>query len=287
MIKKILFIGLAFVFFTEARAVWAKELDAAAIQAVPVSEIKSIQPGRPFWLGLKMKMAEGWHIYWINPGDAGLATHIDWQLPRGFIAGPTHWPFPQKFNEGGLTTYGYAGKEVFLTQITPFLIAQEQDVTFRARVNWLACREICVPGEADVSFTLPIKDEWPHIDKKKKKFFLRTMKRWPIPQGLGTAWQVAAYEQDAFLVLDVVSPHEKFSSFGQLIFFPERNDLLDHGGEQKIKKIKNGYQLWLSKSTLFKENTKSIKGVLVCDKSWDKKNPRRALEVDVPLSRKE
>ncbi|TVQ70845.1 MAG: hypothetical protein EA363_07065, partial [Balneolaceae bacterium] len=31
-----------------------------------------------FWLGVDMKIKEGWHIYWRNPGDSGLPTTISW-----------------------------------------------------------------------------------------------------------------------------------------------------------------------------------------------------------------
>jgi len=59
-----------------------------------VSEVQSIQPGTPFWVGLHMRMAPGWHTYYRNPGDSGLGTVIDWNLPQGFEAGPITWPAP-------------------------------------------------------------------------------------------------------------------------------------------------------------------------------------------------
>ena len=36
-----------------------------------VSETDAIQPGQPFRIGLNLRMADGWHTYWKNPGDAG------------------------------------------------------------------------------------------------------------------------------------------------------------------------------------------------------------------------
>ena len=41
------------------------------------------------------KHKEGWHSYWVNPGDSGLRTRITWDLPDGFTAQQTRWPAPQ------------------------------------------------------------------------------------------------------------------------------------------------------------------------------------------------
>ena len=60
-----------------------------------VTDTIQAEAGRPFSIGLRIKMDEGWHTYWENPGDSGLATNIDWELPEGFTAAPIQWPFPQ------------------------------------------------------------------------------------------------------------------------------------------------------------------------------------------------
>jgi DsbC/DsbD-like thiol-disulfide interchange protein len=59
-----------------------------------VAEFSSIQPGVPFSVGLYLAMDAGWHSYWINPGDAGMPTSIEWDLPNGFQAGDIQWPHP-------------------------------------------------------------------------------------------------------------------------------------------------------------------------------------------------
>src|SRR6202008_3713117 len=54
--------------------------------AALLSEGASIEPGAPFWLGLRQRIAPGWHTYWLNPGDSGEAPTLDWKLPAGFAA---------------------------------------------------------------------------------------------------------------------------------------------------------------------------------------------------------
>ena len=72
-----------------------------------VSEHASVQPGRPFQVGLRMKLKRGWHTYWKQPGDAGMPLRIEWTLPSGFRPGPIEWPVPERIPTSGLMSYGY------------------------------------------------------------------------------------------------------------------------------------------------------------------------------------
>ena len=69
-----------------------------------VSEVAAIAPGEPFTVGLRMRMDDHWHTYWINPGDSGLATSIEWTLPEGFSAGPIRYPAPERIPTPPLMT---------------------------------------------------------------------------------------------------------------------------------------------------------------------------------------
>ena len=55
-----------------------------------------VRPGDTVWAGVDMKMDPGWHTYWKNPGDSGIATQIKWLLPPGVNAGDIQWPLPKK-----------------------------------------------------------------------------------------------------------------------------------------------------------------------------------------------
>jgi thiol:disulfide interchange protein DsbD len=283
--RKFLFIlSSCLLVFIPQRILFADPVQAAHTEVEFITDTPIAQAGRPFSIGLRITMDEGWHTYWENPGDSGLATTIDWELPEGFIAGPIDWPFPQKFDEGDLTTYGYTGEEILLTHITTPSNLQGGDYAIKGRVRWLACREICVPGKAELTLTLPIQKEPPQIDKHMESLFLQMRKRFPVSDGSGIFWRSSAQEKDQFLVLKVVSSQGKFKKLGRLTFFPKRSDLIDHSGEQRAEQIDNGYQLWIPKSTLFKESIRKIEGVLVCEQGWDGEGTLRALAVNAPLT---
>jgi thiol:disulfide interchange protein DsbD len=43
-----------------------------------ISEPSAVEPGTTFWVGLRQRIAPGWHTYWINPGDSGEPPTITW-----------------------------------------------------------------------------------------------------------------------------------------------------------------------------------------------------------------
>ena len=122
-----------------------------------VADVRSIQPGAHFTVGLLMRMSPGWHTYWQNPGETGLPTEIRWKLPEGFTAGAIEWPLPEKqIERGDVLTYGYAGETMLLIPFSaPSALPPGLPVKIAASVSWLECKNSCVPGKASLSLTLP------------------------------------------------------------------------------------------------------------------------------------
>ena len=136
-------------------------LKAAATQADLILSQDIAQPGGKMLAGVRLHMQPGWHTYWKNPGDSGLATRIDWELPEGFEAGPIQWPAPERIDVGPLTSYGYHGEVLLLTDIR---VPQDSagSIPIAARAFWLVCEEICIPGDAEFALTLPAGPAAPH-----------------------------------------------------------------------------------------------------------------------------
>ncbi|MDR0781869.1 MAG: thioredoxin family protein [Pseudomonadales bacterium] len=126
-----------------------------AAQLVP--ERLAAVPGETLWVALRLVHMESWHTYWINPGDAGKATTVTWNLPQGVSAGAIIWPTPQRFDlPADLTDFGYTG-EVFL--LAPLSIESDfvgDSVALGAQADWLECDDICIPGGAQVELELSV-----------------------------------------------------------------------------------------------------------------------------------
>ena len=121
-----------------------------------VAEDASVAPGGHVAVALEEKIRPQWHTYWINPGDAGAPTTIQWTLPPGAKAGDIQWPTPKRLPVLSLMDYGYEGTLWLISDVTvPATAKPGQTVTLKAAASWLVCKDICVPEDA--ALTLDIK----------------------------------------------------------------------------------------------------------------------------------
>ena len=151
------FYCLLLFFLGSINPVFAQEVYQAHTHVRLVSEQDAVVPGETFWVGLDVIPDDGWHVYWKNPGDSGLPPRIKWQLPSGIKAGDIRWPYPQRINVGSLTSFVYE-HEVFL--LVPVTVDGDfqpsEDVNLHALVTWLACKDECVPGRAELNLSVPL-----------------------------------------------------------------------------------------------------------------------------------
>src|SRR5881396_1538177 len=127
------------------------------VKAELLADANAIVPGKPFTIGLLLRMAPGWHTYWAFSGDAGLPTELKWKLPSGWKVGEIQWPIPLKtIDPGDIETYGYENEVLLMQEITPPQKIDNSSVALSADANWLVCERICIPGGATLQLELPV-----------------------------------------------------------------------------------------------------------------------------------
>ena len=111
-----------------------------------------IEAGKPFTATIALDLQPGWHTYWQYPGDSGLPPKVTWHLPEGWMAGPIESSVPHQFSEpGDMIIYGYEKQQLLRAVITPPKdLPKDQVYDLKASLTWLACKELCVPGSAEV-----------------------------------------------------------------------------------------------------------------------------------------
>jgi thiol:disulfide interchange protein DsbD len=97
-------------------------------------------------LALNFKLSPGWHIYWSNPGDAGLAPQITLNPPA--TATSFTYPPPELLLQGPVAAFVLSGNVLL-----PFTAANVGS-SITATARWLVCSDICVPEHAN--FELPL-----------------------------------------------------------------------------------------------------------------------------------
>ena len=137
---------------TELRAESATQVELWTDQS-------TVRPGSTVTAAVRLRMAEGWHIYWRHPGDeVGLKTRVDWTLPSGVTAGAIQWPAPEKTTEKEFDTLTYSGTVVLLVPIAIPASHPPGPLALKAKVRWLECHEECVPGSATVETLVTVGD---------------------------------------------------------------------------------------------------------------------------------
>ena len=139
---------------------------ASAVESAPVrspratatllADIAAVAPGEAFRLGLRLRLAPGWHSYWRNAGDAGAAPEVALDLPAGVTAGPIAWPAPERIPYGPLVSFGYQGEVLLPIPIDVAADFAGDSLTLHAEATWLVCAEVCIPEEGRFALTLPV-----------------------------------------------------------------------------------------------------------------------------------
>lgn len=213
------------------------------VDAALIAEPQSIRAGQPFWVGVRLRMAEHWHTYWRNPGDSGLATEIRWALPEGFTAGPIVWPVPERIPVAHLVNYGYEGEILLLTQITPPAVLPAGEVPLRADVNWLVCQKECIPGEATVNLALPGgKGE---MNPATAAAFEAA--RQQVPQV--SPWPARMQMADNGFVLTVAAPGLQAGRIREAVFLPHQESMIEHAAAQSLSIDAGGLKLQMPRGS--------------------------------------
>ena len=144
-------LGAAPAFAAEA-VVTTPQVKAELVAHAP----EGVAPGKPLWLGLKIEHKPRWHTYWKNPGDSGLPTKLEWQLPAGVQAGAIEWPTPGKLPLGPLMNYGYEGTLLLPVPITVPAGFKGDTLAVKLHAEWLVCKDVCIPESGDFSLRLPV-----------------------------------------------------------------------------------------------------------------------------------
>lgn len=194
-----------------------------------ISELLTVTAGQPFWIGLHFKMAPEWHIYWKNSGDSGLPPRIIWSLPEGFAADEIEWPMPQRLISDDLATYVYDDEVLLPVKIYPPKQLDRDSVTIAAKVDWLACREACIPGSAELSLKLRVSAEansgpTAAIFQKYKKALPK-----PLPTG-----DIHYSVRDS--LMEIQFPTALFPERpARLYFYPDMPFIIQHAASQALK----------------------------------------------------
>ncbi len=107
-------------------------------------------------LALEYELEEEWKTYWKSPGGGGFPQKIIWNNSSNVKDIKILWPEPIEFEILGLKSIGYKDKVIF-----PLIVDikdNQKQTNLNLNINYLVCRDICIPGNADIFLDLPSGD---------------------------------------------------------------------------------------------------------------------------------
>lgn len=274
-----IFKNVVFIFLFVISSFSAQVVRTDYVESEIISEVQSIQPGTPLWLALRLKMDEHWHTYWLNAGDAGIQTKIKWTLPNGFTASEIHWPYPQKIYLDDLANFGYEGEVFLLTKIIPPNEINFTEVRISAEASWLVCKIECLPGEAEYSLTLPVKNETPKPFQKWQQDFADTRFNLPLKN---SDWKITSTKNESGISIFIKSPDQS-TIVDNIEFFPYEGSIYQNAVDQKFSKTSDGYSLTIPFDDFKVSDPDSLEGILVSSYGWRGEGSEKALEVIIPF----
>ncbi|GAB5469623.1 MAG: thioredoxin family protein [Rhodospirillales bacterium] len=259
---------------------WAATSAPAGTERVQVrllSDVAAVAPGVAFTLALEQRIIPGWHTYWANPGDSGLPTEIDWVLPADSQSGPILWPYPDRFDIGPITNYGYSDQVILLNEITPPDDLKPGDsFPILAKVRWLVCEEICIPEETEVSLTLPVAA--PPVTADLHSDLEATRAKLPVP----SPWDSRVALQGETLHLSLALPAATLDQVTAAAFFPDAWGQVVHSAPQPFETGSAGLSLELAAEPGFDPGATPLSGILVITETLvDGGETQRALSLKV------
>ena len=291
---------------------------------------EAAEQGGMFWLGVDMKIKEGWHIYWRNPGDSGLPTTIRWNPHPGLNPGEIHWPRPSRFDEDGITTYGYSDRVTLLVPVSlsqngsqqghgatgeatgdtyggPFMGTSGKTSVFAAgngkenrsrkgtgvseqpltaSLNWLVCKDICLPESATVSMAIGEGGLFEGFSTGGADRITRSMDMVP---DTAEEWQGQAVLVDGRfeITLKPQGANAAFPDEQDIYFYPDRQGLIEHTAPQEIYRHDDKLTIGIPVSRYLRSAPEEISGVVAAKGSWLRDRNKPAIEVVFPVTVRE
>lgn len=192
---------------------------------------QGVQVGQPLWLGLRITHQPEWHTYWKNPGDSGLPTQLQWNLPAGLDVGEIAWPTPKKIPIGNLANYGFEGTVLLPVPVTvtpafrPSSVLGAGQMDIRLRATWLVCRTECIPEEGEFRLQVPVQSSTALHQSAFEAAWAAQPQDLPAAQG-SVVPVVASSQTQALMRLNVQGLPASVQ--GQTLrFFPEQAELIE------------------------------------------------------------
>lgn len=254
------------------------------VKAQLVASVNAVVPGSEIYLGINQQIIPHWHTYWLNPGDSGNPTTIEWTLPEGASASAIIWPAPDRFSMGPITNYAYENNVTLLSKISvPATLKPGDEFNVEALVDWLVCAEECIPQQVKLALALPVVSNAGETGEGSP-LISEALGRVPVASPWTLSAQQSAIDPDTAqgkLQLHINIPSAQISQVKDIWFFPYDWGRIRQSETQQRKDQADAIQLEIPTGEAPVSIGENLAGVLVIK---EEQGIARGYEINVPVS---
>ena len=233
-------------------------VDAPHVHVQLVVPSSALLPAGSTEAGLYFKLEPGWHVYWKNAGDSGEPPHMKWTLPPGISASPLQFPAPKRLPLGPLMDFGYEDEVLFPFTFKVASNAPSGPAALHAKVDWLVCREVCIPGKTELETIRPVTTNAPKAATVDPDASLYARLSNRIPPAPPSTFKAGFQPTPTGFRLTAITGQKETEGS----FFPADQNILDNPAPEKVTPTAKGLTLDLKKDANLASNPAELRGVL-------------------------
>ena len=219
---------------------------------------QSLTRGQTTQAGVYFRIEPGWHIYWMNAGDAGEPPRIRWTLPEGISAGPLQFPAPRRLPLGPLMDFGYEGEVLFPLTLSVAKTEQPGPAKLHARLDWLVCEKSCVPGKAELELSREVSDRPVRLERSEAETTILRQFATKVPKPFPAGFKAEFQPNKEGFRLSIETGRSETSA----VFFPAEQHILSNAAAQTVTPAGDGLIVELKKDSELTVNPSQLAGVL-------------------------
>ncbi|HZC44131.1 MAG TPA: thioredoxin family protein, partial [Acidobacteriaceae bacterium] len=221
-----------------------------------IPENTSIAPNHDFLAGLHFVLDPGWHIYWINAGDAGEPPRVDWQLPAGVTAGDLQFPAPERLPLGPLMDFGYQHEVLLpIPMRTDASLRPGTRATLRGQLHFLVCSNVCIPGKAQLVKAVPVTAHLGATDPATEPLFISAERA--LPRTLPAGVSVQVQQTKTAVVIQLTGKRVASAEF-----YPYDQNVIANAAPQAVQPTEDGFRIRVEKAKDLQQVPAALHGLL-------------------------
>jgi len=271
MIKWLIITIISFQYFLNAYAQEKIEPEAYIIL-----DSFSLEKSRFIDAAVVIRLEDGWHIYWRNPGDSGMPTSFEFILPEKISVSEIKWTVPKIFEFEGYASYGYEGIAVFPFSIYIPENFNQDEITIELNLRSLICKDVCKPFNKKLSKTINLKKNFV-ADNSVSDLISNASKNIPKKND---KLKLRAKNHSDYVAINISSDIIKINKIRNVHFIPYENGIFKNSVTQNFSISDSVAELIVEFDPFKTKVPEFLSGLLVIELISEEGNSSLAFEVN-------